>query len=101
MIMIPIESKDHEHDALIIVLDKDNLSRMQQADPPEIELRRCGKTLINPAICVCYQDPSPEWNRIVQGGNLAGMIEYLQRGWKFRPEQGDHDRGPESVKGKN
>jgi hypothetical protein len=34
---------------------------------------------------------------LLKGKGLKAIIEYLQRGWKFRPEVGDHDRGPEKL----
>lgn len=50
---------------------------------------------------ICYEDESPELNSVVQGGDVNKIIEFLQRGWKFRPECGDHDRGPESISKSN
>lgn len=69
MLILPIETTDHTKDALIIILKPDNLVRMQEGDPGEIELK--------------------------------AIIKYLKRGWKFHPELGDHDRGPESLKNQN
>ena len=75
--------------------------RMKQADPAEIRLRECGKILVNPIVHICFETPSPEWNRLVQSGDLKAILKYLIRGWKFQPGQGDHDRGPDSIKTSN
>ncbi len=97
MILLPIETVDHKKDAIFVVLDNKNLDRMKVGDPAEVELRRAGKTLINPTIVICYEELTPKFNRLIQSGNLKAIIKYLKRGWKFMPEAGDHDRGPESI----
>ncbi len=97
MLMIPMQTFDHKQDALIVVIGPDNLARMKNGDPAEAELRRSGKNLVNPTILLCYEEPSPELNRLVQAGDLKRLIKFLQRGWEFQPERGDHDRGPESI----
>ena len=97
MILLPIESPDHSEDALIVVLEADNLERLKQADPAEIHLRQTGKRLVNPSVLICYEAESPELTAVLQSGNLKKIIAHLQRGWKFRPEKGDHDRGSERL----
>jgi hypothetical protein len=101
MIILPIETEGHAHDTLVIVLDKGNVERMKLADPAEIPLRQTGRRLVNPLVLVCYEDDTPEFVRLVQGGDVKAIIKHLQRGWKFQPERGDHDRGPESIGGHN
>ena len=101
MLILPVETKGHRKDAIIVVLDNDNLSRMAEADPVEIDMRKTGKTLVNPIVLICHEEPTPEFMQIINGGDLNKIIAHLQRGWKFRPEKGDHDRGPESLKDSN
>lgn len=101
MIIIPLETDFHRHDALIVVLGPDNLERMKQGDPAEVQLkqlRQAGKHLVDPALVLCYEVPSPE---LIQQGDLVAVIKHLQRSWQFRPEKGDHDRGPEPIKNLN
>lgn len=100
MLILPIETEDHSHDALIIVLEKDNLDRMKQADPAEVDLRKSGKTLVNPVVMVCYEEEQAKLTMVHQG-NLEAIIKHLQRGWRFSPDKGDHDRGLESIKDQN
>jgi hypothetical protein len=63
--------------------------------------RQSGRGLVDPVIVLCYEEPGPELERLIQAGNFKALIGYLQRGWEFRPDRGDHDRGPESLKGSN
>jgi hypothetical protein len=101
MLLIPIETEGHTHDAVIVVLGGANVERMREADPVEIRLRESGRNLVNPAILICYEDSSPELARLLAGRDVRAIIRHLQRGWKFRPQEGDHDRGPEPLAGSN
>jgi len=101
MIIVPIQSKDHRRDLLVVILGPDNLERMRRGDPAEVKLadiRKAGKELRDPAIEICYEEPDSPVFRLLQAGDLAGALQYLGRGWEFRPDRGDHDRGPESLK---
>lgn len=97
MLMLPIETRSHVNDMLIIVLDSVNIQRLREADPAEIDTKVCGKQLVNPTVMVCYEEPTPQFNRLMQGNDIKAILEYLGRGWKFQPDKGDHDRGPESI----
>lgn len=95
MLIIPVESAGHAHDMLVIVLGDENLARMAVADPVEIVLRDTGKRLVNPTVHVCHEkDGCPEFARVLQTRDLAKILEYLGRGWKYLPDRGDHDNGP-------
>lgn len=97
MLMIPVQSADHKSDMLLIVLDDANLARMAESDPAEVILRQSGKTLVNPSILVCHQNGTPEFARLLQTRDLEAIIKYLQRGFAFRPDKGDHDDGPRPL----
>lgn len=101
MLILPIESPDHQDDHLIVILNEHSLERMQAADPAEIKLRETGKRLVNPTITLCFEKSSPELAKLLHSGNLPRIIAFLRRGWKFRPELGDHDHGPRSLKDLN
>ena len=98
MIFIPIETPDHKSDAVICVLNSSNLERMKKADPSEIILKQSGRNLVNPTILLCFEEDNKELAEVINSGDVAKIIKYLQRGWKFRPDKGDHDRGPESIR---
>lgn len=99
MLMMPI-SNPKGRDAVVIVLDPSNIERLKKHDPVEI-LSFGGKVLHNPRIFICYEEDSPELNRLVQSGDHGKLLDFLGRGFEFHPELGDHDRGPESVHGQN
>jgi hypothetical protein len=104
MLTLPIETENHLHDMIVIILTPDNLERMKKADPGKLDLsniHRAGYNLHEPTIMLCYEEPTPEFNRLMHLADIHALLKYLLRGWKFQPEKGDHDRGPESVKDHN
>lgn len=101
MLLIPIETVNHTEDALIVVLGASNVERMRAADPAEIVLRQTGRTLVNPTILLCYEDESPELARLLAARDVDAVVRHLRRGFRYRPDRGDHDRGPEPLAGSN
>ena len=97
MLLLPVETPGHIADAVIVVLNDDSLARMAEADPAEVILRQTGRSLVNPTILICHEKQSPELTRLLNGGDVKAIIAHLQRGWQFRPDRGDHDRGPEPL----
>lgn len=101
MILIPIQTENHVKDTVIIILDPESIERMAAGDPAEADLHRCGKQLVNPRLMVCQEKPTKEFTDLLNGGDIEAIIKYLTRGWKYQPDRGDHDRGPESLKESN
>ncbi len=101
MITIPIATPDHQHDALIIIMDDVELGRLRAADPAQLELRDFPVQLVSPMLLICHEQPTPELTRLLSGRHVPAIVKYLQRGFKFRPELGDHDHGPQSLGGLN
>jgi hypothetical protein len=99
MLALPIETPGHKHDMLILILDGDNIARMRAADPAELALRDCGKHLVNPTVLLCLEEDQRALTPLLHAGDLQAIIRYLKRGWQFRPDRGDHDRGPEPLRG--
>jgi len=95
MFMIPVESIGHTRDLLVVILDDTSLARMAKADPAEIILQECGKTLVNPRILLCHENPSHELRAILSTRDPKIIEEHLRRGFEFRPDLGDHDNGPQ------
>lgn len=93
MLAIPIKGPK---EALIIILGEANLTRMEQGDPVEFNIAQMG--LKAPVVMVAYEKDPKAVQRFINSADVAGLLKHLQRGWKFCPEQGDHDRGPESIK---
>jgi hypothetical protein len=101
MILIPIATEGHRNDALIVIINKSNVERMKRADPAEIKLKELTGNLVSPVIMIAYEDSSPQLAKLIQSGDIKGIVKFLQRGWAFKPDKGDNDRGPESIKNLN
>lgn len=84
MISIPIEYKNHKHDALVIVLGRDDLLKMQDAIPVQISIKdmsaQTGKKVHQPTIVVCYEEDHVPIMQFLQKGDIIGGLRYLQRG---------------------
>jgi hypothetical protein len=89
MLLLPIETPGHQNDCAVIILDAGNLERMKAADYVDIVLSRSGKTLVNPTLFICYEEPTPEFERLLQGGDVLALLAYLSRGYKFSADKGD------------
>ena len=94
MLAIPIKQAGREW--LILVMDQNNLDRLQKADPMEFDVGATG--LKSPTILIAFERDQAAVARFIQTADLGGLIKHLQRVWEFRPDLGDHDRGPESIK---
>jgi hypothetical protein len=102
MIVLPVETTGNAHDSLLIVLGDDNIGRMKKADPVQIELKQLGRTLVNPTLCIAYEnlwkgEPTGVLKGLIETGDLSSIAEFVTRGFKYKPEAGDHDRGPERL----
>ncbi len=100
MIILPIQSKGHLNDLLVVVFGPQNLERMKKGDPAEVKLKdikRSGKDLMNPTIIICYEEDQTKLMQLVNSKNIQQILEYLSRGFEYRPDLGDHDRGPEGL----
>ncbi len=100
MIMIPLAWPDGSFD-LIVVLEDENLERMREYDPAEIKWRDLGKfSQYRPKTIQIGYGTSEDVKKISelsQQGKVAEAIKLVSRGWKYRPEAGDHDFGPVSL----
>jgi hypothetical protein len=96
MIVLPIETRCHKDDVLIIVLDGTSVERMKRADPAEVNVRGAAN-LVNPRVLVCLEEPSAEFMCLVNGRDVRAILRHLSRGFEFRPDLGDHDDGPKPI----
>jgi hypothetical protein len=100
MLVIPVETESHAHDMLRIVLGPKNQGHMKQADRAQIKLAGGGdggRNLVRPAIMLCYEEDQATFMRNVNRSDIKALLAYLGRGWQYRPDAGDHDRGPERI----
>jgi hypothetical protein len=86
---IPVETANHEEDAVIVILHQENLARIAKADPVEIVLKDFPGNLVNPRIVICYEEDTPELMKLLENDSLLEILEYLVRGWEHRPDKGD------------
>ncbi len=96
MITIPIQQNATEYD-LWVVLGDENLTRIREYDPAEIVTAKLGmpwRGLRLRNVMICYAN-TEEIERLVSAPTRAAVLllikEVLSRGFKFRPERGDHD----------
>jgi hypothetical protein len=89
------------HVDLVIVLDEQGIERIKQYDPaeipwselpPDISLR--GPATIAVAFCTAAEQKEIERMSLSDPDWKTKAIEMVSRGFKFRPEAGDHDFGP-------
>jgi len=95
---IPIRRKGAKEYDLFIVLEDENLARMKEYDPAEIEPSNMGAPwngLRLRRILLCYANPEDAklLPGLIRDGRGKEVMDILTRGWRFRPELGDHD-GP-------
>jgi hypothetical protein len=80
---------------IVIVLDEENIERVQQNDPFDLDMRKMGTvTLKIPfriPICYARKDELPALKGFLDANDIEGLLKYLSRG--FRVTASDHDRG--------
>jgi hypothetical protein len=82
---------------IVIVLDEENIERVQQNDPFDLDMRKMGTvTLPIPfriSIAYARKDELPTLTKFMEAKDIEGLMEYLSRGFKVTAS--DHDRGYE------
>jgi hypothetical protein len=85
---------------VIIILDRDNIERIKEKDPVCIA---CNEPpfdrMIVRAIGITFATEAEmmHYHQLGRQGKVAEVVRLATAGWKFRPEKGDHDRGPEPL----
>lgn len=102
MLMLPISYEGKLK--LLIILEDDNLQRIKEHDCAEVIWAQLGQfaNLRPSTISIGYANPA-EMKQIhawAQAGNIRDCIKLVTEGFKFRPEAGDHDFGPVSLRKK-
>lgn len=103
VIAIPMQVSDTEY-ILVVALSSDSLDRVRNYDPCELPLHRMGDPF-NRLKCrevhiTHYtEEDSLEVLRLVNvEHNSKAAIRLLTRGWKYRPDMGDNDLPPYTMK---
>jgi len=94
MIILPINTDDQT--LIVVVIEKENLERMKQADPITLHSIEQGGTIDilhpnNYEIVLAYEEDSTILMAMAQRGDVRGMLRYLSRGF-------NHIEGVDGVK---
>lgn len=76
MLAIPIKSDGKP--VLILILQKENMIRMQQADP--IDIDTAVYLGAGPKLVIAYEENDGKLAQLARRGNLKEIIEYVERG---------------------
>jgi hypothetical protein len=98
VIFIPVESRGHTKDALIVIIDAPDFERLKVANPMECFTGQLGVYLVNPQMpqmLICYEEMNAELEMLLRDGNVNAIVRHLQRGWKFESDAGKP--GPERL----
>ena len=104
MLLIPIVASDHKN-LLLVVLEDENLERLHGYDPAEIDLAKLPGNFAGVpfhAIHVAYVSDADRGLLLdlMTSGKISDALALLSKGWKHRPELGDHDQPYTEMKGK-
>lgn len=102
MICIPFSLNAKEYN-IFVALDDSNLIRVRHYDPAQLDVVSMGpafrhKRLVK--VIIGYADTADvqKITALINDGKPAEALEYLSRGFAFRPDQGDYDGPPMSLR---
>jgi hypothetical protein len=87
---------------VIIILGPENIERMKEKDPVEVEWHTFPFAKDPPRLIGITYASDAEMTQIAQLARQGKMLEAINMatsGWKYRPEMGDHDLGYEQLGG--
>jgi hypothetical protein len=91
--------KEHGPD-ILIVLGPDNIERMQDKDPVEVEWHKLPFAKVAPRVIgiVCAtQAEMTQMEQLARQGKTDEAVKMAISGWKYRPDKGDHDLGYQKL----
>lgn len=101
MTLIPLAIDDATMD-VIVILRPNNIARILAHDPAELVHRNMGKwsdrAIRNVVITYASDADMATIMPMIENGELQQAIRFLCRGWKHRPDAGDHDGPCESLR---
>ncbi|TAL03527.1 MAG: hypothetical protein EPO08_03915 [Rhodospirillaceae bacterium] len=93
--MIPFQVSATEY-SVFVCLQDENIERMRQYDPAEVTLNKIGFPGKLKDVIIGY-GTDEDFERISRalnsGTDVRAVLRTLSRGFRYRPDQGDHD-GP-------
>lgn len=105
MTVLPFQINAREY-SVIMAFDEEGLGRIRQYDPGELHLYTLGPpwTLLKLKDVIVTYCTASDLDRVLElcrAGDTRAACRWLTRGFKFRPEEGDHDQPPVSLKKEN
>lgn len=106
MFVIPFQVSETEY-SVFVGIDDEGLSRMKEYDPAELVLSKLpleklhlqDLKLKDVLFGYCSESDAQHVMKLMTEANSSRPgLQYLTRGWKFRPEMGDHDGPPLSMR---
>ncbi len=92
MLMIPFELRGQPGRGpvvLVLILEKENMDRMREADPFDLQLRTVPGLSINRPIrdldfVIAYEEDVDTIMGFKEKGDLAGLMQWIERGRKHQ-----------------
>jgi hypothetical protein len=104
MLSLPFKVSDTEMD-LFVILEDDNIERIKQYDPAEIVRSNLGPmarlTIRNVVIMYASKADIATVMPMFENGDPNQAMRHLSRGFRYRPDAGDHDDGYKSLLKRN
>lgn len=102
MQLIPVTISTLEFD-LWVILEHENMERLRAYDPGEIIVDKFPepwRSMRVRNIQLCYATPldMAEVTMRLKAGEIQTALKFLSRGFKYRPDAGDHDDPYKSKK---
>lgn len=95
MMMIPFQVGADEY-SVFVILEAENVRRMAENDPAQINVWKMPDEFTRLKLRdVIISTPSPEDIAeavlLIRSGKSQQALEFLSRGFKFKPKEGDND----------
>jgi hypothetical protein len=90
MIAAMINDDTRGESILLVVIEKENLDRMKEADPISLESYNSGGILPPPdypdrlVVLIAYEEDEVELYKMARAGDNAALVRWLARGFKFK-----------------
>jgi len=96
-----ISTKKKGKRVALVVIGPDNVERMQEKDPLEIELYRMpfSEPVSVVGMVIASDAELVQIEQLLRQGKVDEAIERATSGWEYRPDLGDHDLGPQKMGG--
>jgi hypothetical protein len=89
MIVLQMDNNEDRQTLLVVIIEKDNFHRLQQADPITLENGTQGgflKTITYPEnfrMVIAYEEDSGRLYEMMQQGRAVDMLKDIMRGYRF------------------